>query len=286
MALVKNKVKVFAELVKIEHTVFGLPFAYMGAFLALKDVPSLEQIFWITAGVAGARNVAMAANRVVDRVSDKANPRTAQRHLPQGLISVQEVVLFIVLAFLLFTYAVYKLSPNHLVFVPLIGVILVGYSYTKRFTSLSHMILGLTNGFAALGGWIAVTQRIEIGAILLWLTATFWVGGFDIIYATYDVDFDREYGLHSMPLSLGLKNALLLAKFFHILVVLLLFSLHLLLNLGLWFFIGIMITALLLYYEHSLVSPQDLSRVDIAFFNVNGIISIQLFVFTVLDILV
>lgn len=286
MALVKNKVKVFAELVKIEHTIFGLPFAYMGALLALKGIPSLEQLLWITAGVAGARNVAMAANRVVDRAIDKANPRTAQRHIPQGIVSVREVVFFIVMAFLLFTYAVYKLSPRHLVFVPAIGVCLIGYSYTKRFTSLSHMVLGLTNGLAALGGWIAVTQRIELGAVLLWLVAAFWVGGFDIIYATYDLDFDKEYGLYSMPLSLGLKNALFMSKLFHILVVLLLFSLQILLGLGLWFFTGIMVTAILLYYEHSLISPQDLSRVDFAFFNVNGIISMQLLIFTVLDILI
>ncbi|MBZ4653005.1 MAG: 4-hydroxybenzoate polyprenyltransferase [Peptococcaceae bacterium] len=285
MALVRNKAKTFAELVKFEHTIFALPFAYMGALLAKKALPTWLQFIWITLAMVGARSAAMGLNRVIDRYIDKENPRTANRHLPRGLISVWEVMVFVVLSFLLLIYATYRLSPRHLIYLPVIILILTGYSYTKRFTWLCHLVLGIAIGFAPMGGWIGVTQSMQLETFILGLVVAFWIAGFDIIYATQDLEFDRQYGLYSMPVTFGLKKALFVAKLFHVVVVLLLVSLYSLLDLGWWYLAGVFVTNLLLHYEHSIISPQDLSRVNVAFFNINGLISIQLLVFTLLDVL-
>jgi 4-hydroxybenzoate polyprenyltransferase len=290
MVLIKNKAKTFAELVKFEHTVFALPFAYLGAILALQGqvgqaLPTFNQVFWITVAMVGARSAAMGMNRLIDHELDRANPRTAGRHLPRGLVSVREVRTFIVGAISVFVFSVYRLSPGHVVYVPVILLLMIGYSYTKRVTCLSHVVLGFVIGFAPLGGWLAVKHKMELPAVLLGLLVALWIAGFDIIYATLDYDFDKKYGLYSLPVTLGLKKALAVAAVFHVVVAALLFALRFLLGLGLWYLTGVFVTALLLYYEHTLVPPHDLSRVNTAFFNVNGLISIQLFVFTVLDII-
>jgi len=284
MLSIKDKVKNFAQLVKIEHSIFALPFAYMGAILARQGFPNWSQFFWITLAMVCARSAAMGLNRVIDRAIDAANPRTAQRHLPRGVLSVTEVMVFVVLASLLFTYTVYVLSPAHLVYVPAILFVLAGYSYTKRFTWLSHLVLGLAIGLAPVGGWIAVTRRVEPDALLLGTVVALWIAGFDIIYAAQDLEFDRSYGLYSMPANLGLGTALNIAKLLHAGSLLILLVILYRLSLGWWFAAGSLICGLLLYYEHSLVSPNDLSKVDKAFFNVNGIISIQLLFFTLLEI--
>ncbi len=284
MVLFRNKVRTFAGLVKFEHTVFALPFAYLGAVLGIRGLPAWEQLFWMTMAMVGARSAAMGLNRLIDRELDQANPRTAGRHLPHGLVSIREVKTFIVGALLLFTLSVYRLSPGHVVYIPLIALLMIGYSYTKRFTCLSHIVLGLVIGLAPLGGWISVTQKIELPAVLLGLTVALWIAGFDIIYATLDYDFDKGYGLHSLPVARGLRSALFISAVFHFIVAVLLVTLYFLLNLGSWYLTGVILSVLLLYYQHALVLPHDLSRVNTAFFNVNGLLSIQLLVFTALDI--
>lgn len=285
MALVKKKVEAFAQLVKFEHTIFALPFAYLGAILAKKALPTLEQFLWITIAMVGARSGAMGCNRLIDRTIDACNPRTSERHLPKGKMSVPEVLVFVSLSFLVFIYTVFRLSPYHIRYIPLIIFFLVGYSYTKRFTWLSHLILGLAIGFAPLGGWIGVTKEVELVSLLLGVIVALWIAGFDIIYATLDIEFDRSYGLFSMPLSLGLDKALKIAKLLHFLVIILLLAVYFLLELGVFFLLGVICTAILLYYEHAIISPTDLSRVDIAFFNINGVISILLLLLTILDII-
>lgn len=285
MALTIRKAKLYVELVKFEHTIFALPFAYLGALLARRAFPDWQDLLWITLAMIGARSGAMGLNRVIDRYIDLANPRTCNRHLPRGLLSVDEVKVFICFSLLLFVYCVYRLSPAHLSYVPVILVFLAGYSYTKRFTWLSHVFLGISTGFAPLGGWIGVAGVADPAALLLGAVVLLWIAGFDIIYAAQDLDFDRKYGLYSMPLNLGLSRALLVSRIFHALAFLLLGGIFFLLDLGLWYLAGVLVTGLLLLYEHSLVTPRDLSRVNTAFFEVNGLISIQLLVFTLLDIL-
>lgn len=285
MASVLNRVRLYKELVKFEHTIFALPFAYSGALLSADGIPSGEKLFWITIAMVAARNAAMGFNRLIDREIDAANPRTASRHLPRGLISIRNVKYFIGLSLLVLCYCVFRLSPGHLLYVPLLIFFLAGYSYTKRFTWLSHIVLGVTDGFAPVAGWIAVSQQAEPAAFILGGAVAFWIAGFDIIYAILDLDFDREYGLFSIPLRFGVKKGLFLAKAFHAMAVFLLLLLFYLTQLGAWFFCGVIITVLLLWYEHSLVSPQDLSRLNMAFFNMNGIISSVLFIFTLIDIL-
>ena len=284
MYRIMAKARIFAGLVKLEHTVFALPFAYIGALLGRGGLPSCEQFFWITLAMVGARSAAMGLNRVIDRFIDRDNPRTAGRHLPRGLIAVREVKVFIVISLLVFLYCVYRLSPAHLGYTPVIIAFLAGYSYTKRFTWLSHLALGAAIGFAPLGGWVGVTREIAPAALILGAVVCLWMAGLDIIYATQDLEFDREYGLFSMPAALGLEKALSAARMFHFFTALLLFCLYFLLDLGGWYLAGVIITSGLLYYENSLVSPRDLSRVSTAFFNVNGLISVQLLMFTVLDV--
>lgn len=280
------KIKTYTQLIKFEHTVFALPFAYVGAVLARKALLSMEELFWITMAMTSARSAAMGLNRVIDRFIDAANPRTANRHLPRGLLGVAEVKIFIVVSLIIFVYSIYILSPSHLIFSPLIILFLVGYSYTKRFTWLSHIILGITDGLAPIGGWIAVTQKTESTAFILGAFVALWIAGFDIIYAVLDLDFDRGYGLYSMPVNLGLKKALLVAKGFHFLAGTLLIAIYFILDMGSWYLAGVVLSLVLLWYENSIVSSDDLSRVNTAFFSVNGIVSILLFVFTVLDVVI
>ncbi|MBZ4687868.1 MAG: 4-hydroxybenzoate polyprenyltransferase [Clostridia bacterium] len=283
--MVLKKVKTFAELVKFEHTVFALPFAYTSAFLAAGGVPAVPKLFWITVAMVGARSAAMGFNRLIDRAIDAKNPRTAGRHLPRGKISIREVLIFNLLAVLLLTVSVLQLSPGHIIYLPFILGILVGYSYTKRFTPYCHLVLGLAISFAPLGGWIAISQKSSLSALLLAATVGAWVAGFDIIYAMQDIDFDRAHGLHSLPADFGVKTALWWSRSLHILSVLFLLLIYKVLSLGVPYLLGVVIVAGLLGYEHALVSPRDFSKVNVAFFNVNGIISMIIFCFTLLDIL-
>ncbi|HAG11079.1 MAG TPA: 4-hydroxybenzoate octaprenyltransferase [Desulfotomaculum sp.] len=272
-----TKLRKLAELIKWEHTIFALPFSYMGSFLAAQGWPAGSKIFWITVAMVGARSSAMAFNRLIDWQIDSRNPRTAGRHLPMRLVTSTDVLLLIIVSLGLLIFAAAQLNPLCVKLLPFV-LLLVIYPYTKRFTWLSHFVLGMAIGCAPMGGWIAITGKIHPATILLGLIVCFWVAGFDIIYATLDYDFDRKEGLCSIPARFGIKNALIIARLSHVMVVVLLIVLGIYLRLDYFYAAGVLITAVLLHYEHYLASPEDLSKVNLAFFNVNGTISIILFV--------
>jgi len=292
------RIRTYAELVKFEHSIFALPFAYLGTFLASRGWPSPRVFFWVTVAMVGARTAAMALNRLIDAAIDARNPRTAGRHLPAGKVSRQEVLALALVSIAVLGLAAWQLNPLCLALFPLAVFNLVIYSYTKRWTWLCHLILGLADGWAPFGGYIAVTGRIDGLALLLGVIVALWVGAFDIIYATQDYDFDRQEGLHSIPVRFGIPRALLISRLAHALVaVLALWVGHLA---GFWpswnplawalpgwlYLGGWLILAGLLHYEHSIISPTDLSRVNTAFFNVNGYIAVGYFLFTAAAVLV
>ncbi|HET7344059.1 MAG TPA: UbiA-like polyprenyltransferase [Methylomirabilota bacterium] len=262
------------DAIKFEHTVFALPFAYIAMVLAAGGWPGGWTVLWVTAAMAGARTCAMATNRVVDRWIDARNPRTAARHLPSGRLGVGELRALAAGGALLMLVAAALLNPLCLALAPAALVFLVGYSYTKRFTWASHWILGFTDGIAAAGGWIAVRGRFDAPALVLWFALTVWIAGFDLIYACQDVDVDRAQGLHSVPARFGVPTALALARLNHALTAAALAALGALMGLGVVYWIGWAAVVALLVYEHSLVRPGDLSRLDMAFFNVNGYIAV------------
>lgn len=264
------------EAIKFEHTIFALPFAYIAMLLAADGWPGLATVIWVTLAMAGARTCAMAVNRVVDRHLDAANPRTAGRHLPRGLLRVADLRLLAGAGAALLLVSAWRLNPLCLALAPLALVFLVGYSYTKRFTWTSHWILGFTDGIAAGGGWIAVRGAFEAPALVLWFAVTVWIAGFDLIYAGQDVEVDRAQGLHSVPARFGVAAALALARVNHALMAAALALLGWMAGLGVVYWLGWAAAVALLVYEHSLVSPRDLSRVNMAFFNVNGYIAVIL----------
>ena len=262
------------DAIKFEHTVFALPFAYIAMVLAAGDWPGWRTVGWVTAAMVGARTCAMATNRVVDRFIDARNPRTAQRHLPTGSLRVDELQLLAAAGAVLMFIAAAMLNSLCLALAPLALVFLIGYSYTKRFTWTSHWILGFTDGIAAAGGWIAVRGRFDPPVFVLWFALTVWIAGFDLIYACQDVAFDRAHGLHSLPARFGIATALRVARVCHALTAAAFGLLGVMLALGPLYWIGWLAVVALLAYEHSLVSPGDLSRLDVAFFNVNGYIAV------------
>ena len=244
--------------------------------LAANGWPGWPIVLWVTAAMVGARTCAMATNRLVDRWIDAANPRTAGRHLPRGLLGTSDVKRLAVGGAALMFVAAWRLNPLCLALAPLALLFLVGYSYTKRFTWTSHWILGFTDGIAAAGGWAAVRARIDPPAFVLWFALTVWIAGFDLIYACQDVEFDRAHRLRSFPARFGIAAALRAAQVCHVLTALAFAALGFMLGLGVLYWIGWLAVAALLIYEHSLVSPTDLSRLDVAFFNVNGYIAVIL----------
>jgi 4-hydroxybenzoate polyprenyltransferase len=288
--LTVNKIKIFLEMIKFEHTVFALPFAFMGAVLGsvvtFNELPGWGEIGWIILAMVGARSAAMGLNRVIDKAIDQKNPRTSGRAIPAGLLSSKEVILFIIVSLVLLSVAASQLHPLAFQLMPIAVFFLVMYSYTKRFTWFCHIILGLTIGLAPLGGWVAITGDINLTAIVFYLTVSFWTAGFDIVYACQDIEFDRKQGLYSIPSHFGLTKALLFAKVCHVLTAVGLFSLMFLAELSWWYLIGILIAYVILMYEHRLVSPYDLSKLNTAFFTMNGILSVIIFSFTLLDLLV
>jgi len=262
------------DAIKFEHTVFALPFAYIAMVLAAGGWPGWRTVGWVTAAMVGARTCAMATNRVVDRWIDAANPRTAARHLPRGLLRVGELRALAIGGAALMLVAAWRLNPLCLALAPVALLFLVGYNYTKRFTWTSHWILGFTDGIAAAGGWIAVRGRFDPPVLVLWFALTVWIAGFDLIYACQDVAFDRAHGLHSLPARFGIATALRVARVCHALTAAAFGLLGVMLALGPLYWIGWLAVVALLAYEHSLVSPGDLSRLDVAFFNVNGYIAV------------
>jgi 4-hydroxybenzoate polyprenyltransferase len=274
----------FARLVKIEHTVFALPFAYIGALLALDRVPSAHDIVWITIAMVGARSAAMGLNRLIDAELDARNPRTAQRELPAGLLTRLQVVVFCVAAAALYVVAAFQLAHIVRWLWPIPLFLFVVYPYLKRWTWLCHAWLGIADGLAPVGGWVAVTGRLPWQAWTLGAAVAFWIGGFDLFYALYDLDIDVRDRLHSVATRFGVRGAFVGARFAHAATVALLCAVGVGVSAGFWYWLGVVSVAVLLVYEHSLVSPGDLRRLDAAFFTVNGVISVVFLVFVVAEV--
>jgi 4-hydroxybenzoate polyprenyltransferase len=273
----------FARLVKIEHTVFALPFAYVGAFLAVDGVPSAHDLLWITVAMVGARSLAMALNRLIDAGIDARNPRTAGRELPSGQLSVVQVALFCVASLTVFLVAVFQLAPKtHWLWpIPVIGFVV--YPYLKRWTWLCHFWLGAVDGLAPVGAWVAITNQIPWEAWLLGAAVALWVAGFDCFYALFDVDVDRAQGLHSIATRFGVRGAFAAARISHLTTVGCLVGAGLGLPVGVLYWLGVATVAGLLAYEHSIVRPNDLRRLDAAFFTMNGVISVAFAAFVIAD---
>ncbi len=264
----------YGRMIKLSHTVFALPFALAAAVLAADEGLRATQLLWILVAMVGARSAAMGFNRLADQAIDAKNPRTASRELPKGVLARGEVWAFVILSSATLVLAAAMLNPLCLALSPLALAIVFGYSYTKRFTTLSHLVLGLALGIAPVGAWLAIRGRFDLPPIVLALAVVAWVAGFDTIYACQDVDFDRREGLYSLPARLGVAGALRVARGLHVVCVLLLGSIYLLAPLHPVYLLGIGGVAALLAYEHSLVSANDLSRLNAAFFAVNGWVSL------------
>jgi 4-hydroxybenzoate polyprenyltransferase len=277
--------RLFLSLVKFEHTIFALPFAYIGAFLAVDGVPGGGDLLWITVAMVGARSLAMALNRLIDAGIDARNPRTAGRELPSGALRPWHVVLFSVASLAVFLVAVYQLAPIVRWLWPIPVVAFVIYPYLKRATWLSHVWLGAVDGLAPVGAWAAITDDMPLEAWLLGAAVAVWVAGFDVLYGLFDLDHDREHGLHSIPARFGVRAAFAVARACHIATVAFLAAAGLALEVGALYWCGVAVVAGLLVYEHSLVSPRDTRRLDAAFFTMNGVISVSFFAFVLADVL-
>jgi len=273
----------FAALVKIEHTVFALPFAYVGAFLAVNGVPSARELLWVTVAMIGARSLAMGLNRLIDAGIDARNPRTATRELPAGRLTTSQVLVFCLASLGIFLLAVYQLDPvvRWLWPIPVAGFVI--YPYLKRFTWLSHLWLGAVDGLAPVGAWVAITGRLPLEAWLLGGAVACWVAGFDHFYALLDLEVDRRERLHSVATRFGELGAFWGARVLHALTVALLAVAGLSLDVGIAYWLGVLTVAALLVYEHSLVRPGDLRRLDTAFFTMNGVLSVAFFAFVLAD---
>jgi 4-hydroxybenzoate polyprenyltransferase len=273
----------YARLVKIEHTVFALPFAYVGAFLAVGGSPSAHDLVWITLAMVGARSLAMALNRLVDAGIDARNPRTAGRELPSGQLSTVQVVVFCAASLALFLVAVFQLAPKTHYLWPIPVVMFVVYPYLKRFTWLCHLWLGVADGLAPVGAWVAITNHLPWQAWVLGAAVALWVAGFDFFYALFDIDVDRSEGLHSIATRFGVRGAFAAARIAHVATVVCLAAAGLGLNVGALYWLGAAAVAALLVYEHLLVRPSDLRRLDAAFFTMNGVISVVFAAFVIFD---
>jgi 4-hydroxybenzoate polyprenyltransferase len=280
-----KKLRIILEMVKIEHTIFALPFALLGAVLAVRGWPRPAQIAWILLAMAGARSAAMAFNRLVDFPFDARNPRTASRALPKKQLTRGFVIAFIIVSSSILVFSASRLNRLSLELSPLALGIIFFYSYTKRFTWLTHIFLGISLACAPIGAWIALRGDITLSPVILGLAVVLWVAGFDIIYSCQDVEFDRGESLYSIPKRFGVAAALWLSAIFHLVMLSILGFLFLREGLGGIGFSGLAVVGLLLAYEHSLVRPTDLSRANTAFFTINGWISVLLFATTMIDLL-
>lgn len=280
-----KKLKIILEMIKFEHTVFALPFAIMSAFIAADGIPPLTKLGWILVAMVGARSCAMAFNRLADAEIDSENPRTAMRAIPAGLITKAAVWVFTLVSAGLLVVAAWRLNPLAFALSPVALAVIMGYSYTKRFTSLSHFWLGLALSISPVGAWIAIKGQFAWTPIVLCCVVLLWTAGFDIIYACQDVNFDRKHGLHSIPARIGIRWALWLSSTLHVVAVLLLVVIPFLTELGLFYYIGVGIVVCIFVYEHAIVKHNDLSRVNLAFFTLNGMISLVLMALSITDIL-
>lgn len=283
-----HKTRTLLEMIKFSHTVFAFPFALMGvvlASLANGQAPGFGQVFWICIAMVGARTTAMGLNRLIDARIDADNPRTAERHIPAGKVSVLEAGLFIFAALIIFLFAAWMLNPLCFKLAPIVIGFFVLYAYCKRFTHFAHVVLGICLAAAPIGAWVSLRGDLGWPVVALALAVLFWVAGFDIFYALQDYDYDVARGLHSVPSRLGKEKSFLLVRSFHGLMLLFLLLVLPGSGLGWIYFCGVIVVAGLLAYEHMLVKPDDLSKLDAAFFNMNGYISVTIFIFTLIDAL-
>lgn len=283
--MIARKLKIILDMIKFEHTIFALPFAIMSAFVASDGLPAWDKIGWILVAMVGARSCAMAFNRLADAKIDKANPRTAIRAIPTGKIGKKEVWVFTLVSAALLVFAAYKLNRLAFALSPVALAVIMGYSYTKRFTSLSHLWLGISLSIAPIGAWIAIKGRFDWTPMLIGLAVLLWTAGFDTIYACQDLDFDRRHGLYSIPTRLGIRGALWLSSALHVVTVAILIAIAPLTGFGILYLVGVGIVSIILIYEHVIVKPNDLSRVNLAFFTLNGMVSLVLMALSVADIL-
>ncbi|MCI5159797.1 MAG: 4-hydroxybenzoate octaprenyltransferase, partial [Candidatus Electrothrix sp. AUS1_2] len=280
-----KKIRILLEMIKFRHSVFALPFALTGAFLAARGIPPLQVFCWVIVAMVGARTAAMTFNRIADYRFDAANPRTEKRALPAGVVSLKESWLMVAVSATLFFLACGMLNSLTLMLSPFALGLTFFYSLTKRFTWLCHVVLGAALAIAPLGGWMATTGDLAGYPWALSLGVLFWVTGFDIVYASQDAEFDRKAGLYSMPASLGRKNAFRLAITFHALAFFLFTLTGYLQGLNIVYYIGIVLTGSALFYQHLIVNPRDLSKIQVSFFSMNGFISLTLFVATCISLL-
>lgn len=287
-ATVTGRFRTVLEMIKFEHTVFALPFAFLGMMLAAEGWPSWRTVGWIVVAMVGARSAAMGFNRLADRAFDAVNPRTAERALPTGRVSPAFVALFVLASLGLFLLAAWRLGPLVLALSPIAILILLGYSYTKRFTTLSHLVLGVALSGAPLGAWIAVRGDVRPAPFVLAGAVVLWVAGFDVLYALADIDFDRRHGLRSIPAALGVGPSLVVSALLHAGMLALLAWLPAVYggDLGTAYWVGLAGCAALLTYQHWIVRPSDLSRLGAAFFQANGLLAIWLFALTAVDLLI
>jgi 4-hydroxybenzoate polyprenyltransferase len=279
-----HNLRITLEMIKWEHSIFALPFALCGAMLAASGLPSAHQLLWIVVAMLAARSAAMAFNRLADASIDAANPRTRSRALPAGQLSHAFVATFVIVSCAIFIMAAAQLNRLTLWLSPVALAVLLLYSYTKRFTRWSHLVLGFALGIAPSAAWIAVRGSLDPRILLLTAAVTFWVAGFDILYACQDYEFDCAAGLHSIPRHIGIHGALWVARAFHVVMLLLLIALLPAFTLGKLAIAGVVAVSLLLLYEHSLVKPDDLSRLNAAFFTMNGVISVVFALFIAGDL--
>ena len=280
-----KKIAILAEMIKFKLTIFAMPFAFTGACLAAGGVPEATVVLWVAVAMVGARTAAMGFNRIVDWRFDQANPRTANRAIPSGEVKMAEAWAMVVLSALLFFFACSRLNPLTLQISPFALALTLFYSYTKRFTSLCHLVLGLAQAFSPLGGWVAVTGSLAGYPFVLSAGVLFWMAGFDTIYACLDADFDKDSDLFSLPSRFGRQRAFRLAVLFHVLAFLLFTATGVQMGLNHWYYLGLAVTAGVLFYQHLIVTPRDLSRIKASFFSMNGVISLTIFVATLLSLL-
>lgn len=279
------KIKAHLDNIALSHAVFALPFAYMGSFLAVQGWPRLDDLGWITVSMLSARSLALALNNLIDLKYDRLHPRFTQRPLVAGIISPGEAVAVILLSLSIFAWAAVNLHPLCIKLLPLALVPMTIYPYMKRFSWICHFVLGIALSLAPIGSWVAIRGDIALPAVLLGLAVGLWIAAFDVIYACQDVDFDKEHGLHSMPVRFGITRAMQVARTTHVTAVGLLWSVGVLCGLNGSYYLGVIIAAAVLFYQHMIVSPGDLSRVSQAYFMRNGLVSIAICVFTLLSLL-
>lgn len=281
-----SSAKEFFGTIKVEHTVFALPFAYLALFLVEGGWPAVPHFVWITVAMVAGRTFGMAANRLIDAEVDKLNPRTAARALPAGRLSRRTTIIYLVVTMAVFLVAVWNLSRPCRYLWPIVIVAMVVYPYAKRFTPLAHLFLGFVYFLIPTSIWVAVTGTVTKASVMLGIGAGLWVAGFDIIYACQDVDSDREHKLHSIPADWGIKNGLRVALLFHLAFITCMFYAGAILHTGIYYQVGIIVTSAVLFIEHQMVSHDDLSSVNAAFFTANGIASIVLFILAAVDTIV